>query len=890
MKLKIWQYILIGGFILLMLFSGQAVSLYTELMWFIEVGYQQVFLKVILTQVVLGLLMGAFFLVFTGFNFFIAGKSKQLEVRVLANNVIEIPDLSNVRMLIQKFAWFGIITASLLITLSGHLDWESFLNFVNGVKVGVVDPLFNVDLGFYLFKLPFLQSLYGRLTIMLIITTLLVIGVYFVRGNVQFRGRGISFSAQARNHIWVLASLMFILKAAGYKLDIYNLMYSVRGVVYGATYADVHAQLPAINLCFWVSLIIAFLFIVDLFLRKWLLPVTGIGVLLLTSILGVNIYPEIVQKFRVTPNEINMETPYITQNIESTRMAYNLDKIVEKPFSADQGLSMRDIRKNSPTIDNIRLWDHRPLLSTFSQLQEIRTYYSFESVDNDRYTINDKYRQVMISGRELDHNKLSSKIWINEHLTYTHGYGFVMSPVNEVTDEGLPKFMVRDIPPVSGVDIEIDRPEIYYGNLANDYIIANTMSKELDYPSGDKNVYTSYEGNGGVRLDSIIKKIVYAVRFGSLKILLSRDITSDSRILYYRKVDERVRKVTSLIRYDGDPYLVVSGGRLYWIIDGYTITDRYPYSQPFSKGINYIRNSVKAVVDAYDGKMNFYVSDPEDPLIRTYGRIFPSLFHSLADMPQDLLKHIRYPRDMFSIQCQMFSTYHMTDPQVFYNKEDIWAIPNEIFRGMEEKMEPYYTIMRLPEEEKEEYMLMQPFTPIRRDNMISWMAARSDFPHYGGLVVYRFPKEKLIYGPMQIEARIDQDAYISQQFTLWGQGGSQIIRGNLLVIPVEKSLLYVEPVYLQAERGRIPELRRVIVAFGDRLVMERTLEEALNSMFTGTGYKKDIKTEPGVNEGNLNSIAWEHFQRAKRYQKEGNWKGYGEELSKLEDVLRRMKK
>ncbi|MGH7831398.1 MAG: UPF0182 family protein, partial [Candidatus Binatia bacterium] len=546
-------------------------------------------------------------------------------------------------------------------------------------------------------------------------------------------------------------------------------------------------------------------------------------------------------------------------------------------------------------IKNIRLWEHRPLLATYAQLQEIRTYYKFVDVDNDRYMIDGTYRQVMLSSRELSHQHLPSRIWINEHLTYTHGYGVVFGPVNQVTREGLPEFFIKDIPPVSNVPIKVTRPEIYYGDLANDYVFVKTKAQELDYPAGDQNVYTNYSGNGGVPLRSFWRKLLFSARFGTLRILLSNDLVPDSRILYNRQIQERIHKIAPFITFDRDPYLVIAqGGRLFWIIDGYTTTDRYPYSEPTGRLGNYIRNSVKAVVDTYDGTVNFYLSDPEDPVILAYAKAFPGLLKPMEQMPDDLRAHIRYPQDLFTVQARMYSTYHMQDPQVFYNKEDLLSIPRKTVQGVEQEIEPYYTIMRLPGEKKEEFVLLLPFTPNKRDNMRAWLAARSDPPHYGKLIALDFPKAKLIYGPKQIDARIEQDAYISQQLSLWSQRGSQVIRGSLLAIPIEKSLLYVQPLYLAAEKGSLPELKRVIVAFGNQIAMEETLEQSLQRIFSGRGVRDAAQAlvPPEVVRGDksLGARALEHYNRAQELLRQGNWAGYGEELKRLEAVLREMEK
>jgi uncharacterized membrane protein (UPF0182 family) len=560
----------------------------------------------------------------------------------------------------------------------------------------------------------------------------------------------------------------------------------------------------------------------------------------------------------VSPNEIDKEKPYIDFNIRYTRLAYGLDNIEEREFPAEETLTLQDLRKNEATLKNIRLWDTRPLLATYSQLQEIRTYYKFTDIDIDRYRINGEYRQVTLSPRELSSKDLPSRIWINERLTYTHGYGAVVGPVNRVTREGLPEFWIKDIPPAASTDLRISRPELYFSELATDYVFVKTRAKEFDYPAGDQNVYTAYEGQGGIPLGSFWRKMLFAAHLGDIKLLMSNDLTSASRVLLYRNIRERVQRIAPLFRYDDDPYMVISAaGRIVWFLDGYTVSDWFPYSTTTPGLGNYVRNAVKVTVDAYDGTVHFYVADPADPLIRTLARIFPGLLQPLEAMPADLRAHIRYPEGLFRVQAAMYAVYHMRDTQVFYNKEDLWSIPVGHESGSNLPMEPYYLILRLPGEPKEEFVLLIPFNPSKKDNLSAWLAARSDPPHYGKLVVYNFPKQKLIYGPRQIEARIDQDSFISQQLSLWNQRGSQVIRGNLLVIPIERSLVYVEPLYIAAEKGQLPELKRVIVGFGDRIAMEETLEGAMARVFGGSAPQAGTEVAPSPaaeREGSVNTL------------------------------------
>lgn len=876
----------------LFLLLGQALPLYTDWLWFKEVAYEAVFLTILKTKLALGVFLGIAFFLIIYINLHIARRSPARDVLIELEDTLGLPSRHIIEPYLKSFLLPGILLLSLLSSFQAAANWEALILYTQATPFNINDPLFGRDVGFYIFKLPFINFLYTWAFAVLGLTLLLTAAAYLFYRGIQLTPEGPRLTLQARAHLLLLGALLLGLKAYGYRLDMYELLYSPRGVVYGASYTDVNAVLPALKILVALSLITALLCIAQIFRQTWRPVVLGLIALAVVNIIGVFVYPSILQRFRVVPNEIVAETPYIERNIKYTRLAYGLDKVEELEFPAEESLGIQDLRKNDITIKNVRLWDHRPLLVSYAQLQEIRTYYKFVDVDIDRYQINGEYRQVMLSPRELSYKHLPSRIWINEHLTYTHGYGVVLGPVNRVTKEGLPELFIRDIPPVSTANLAVKRPEIYYGEVANDYAFVKTRAQELDYPFGDKNVYATYTGNGGVPIKSFFRKLVFSARFGTLKIALSNDITPESRIMYYRKIDERVKKVAPFLKYDRDPYMVISqDGNLYWIIDGYTASDRYPYSEP-TRGVgNYIRNSVKAVVDVYNGSIAFYLADPEDPLIQAYSKAFPVLFKSMEEMPQDLRAHIRYPEGLFTVQANMFITYHMQDPQVFYNKEDLWSIPKKSIDGREKDMEPYYMIMRLPGENKEEFILLIPFTPSRRDNMIAWMAARSDPPHYGKLIAYTFPKAKLVFGPKQIDARIDQDAAISQQLTLWSQRGSQVLRGSLLVIPIERSLIYVEPLYLAAEAGSLPELKRVIVAFGNKIAMEETLELALERIFEGR-VVRDRVARPVEEERPIKGLidaAWEHFGRAQERLRQGNFAAYGEELKKLEEVLKALK-
>jgi uncharacterized membrane protein (UPF0182 family) len=703
-------------------------------------------------------------------------------------------------------------------------------------------------------------------------------------------------------HVSLLAVLVFLFLAARAYLGRFEVLFGKHDIFSGANYADLHARVPMLTLLAAAALVGALLWIYNLFVSGNRGAVIAV-ILYFVVLFAGNLYPAFIQKFIVSPNELAKESPQIKHNIESTLQAYGLAQVDERDLSGDKALTPQDIENNAVTIESIRLWDHEPLLDALKQIQEIRTYYDFISVDNDRYVLNTKLQQFMLSTRELNSAGLPERNWINEHLSYTHGYGIALGPVNRMTSEGLPVLLVQNIPPMSASTVfQVQRPEIYFGELTRGYAVVKSRQKEFDYPSGEENVYTTYQGTGGVPVNSLLRKLLFAFYFRDINILLSPLVTPESRFLYHRDVRTRMSRLAPFLMLDQDPYVVISGGRLFWIQDGYTTSDRYPYSMT-TRGIgNYIRNSVKMVLDAYNGKVEMYVADPDDPVLKVYQKIFPGIFRPLSDISPDLRSHLRYPEDIFRVQTYVYATYHMTAPQIFYNKEDLWQIPLLETGGGENPMAPYYTIMRLPREKKEEFILMLPFTPGRKDNLSAWMVARSDGENYGRLVVYRFPKQQLVYGPRQIVARINQDAEISRQISLWDQRGSQVIQGNLLVIPIEEALIYVRPLYLRAASGKIPELKRVIVAYENRIAMEETLEASLARIFsvalpadqtvTAAPLPAGVVTETPrpLDAVNLLRQAADAYNRAIQAQRQGDWAKYGEEIRKLGILLQDLNK
>jgi len=883
-------------------------GLYTTWLWFQQLGYQTVFTTTLVTKAALGAAVGLITAVVIWLNLKLALRLSPETEHVARHFVIEgqeipTPDFSG---LAPRLAPLVALAIGVFTGLAGWGSWETFLRFRHQVPFGETDPIFGRDIAFYFFTLPALDAFSEWLLLLVVVSLVGAALIYVIHGAIDFGVSRMSLNIEhgARAHMLGLFAALFLILAYEAYLARPGLLFGESGPVTGASYTDVHASLPIISARMVVAVIIAALAIVSVFFRSNRLILAGVGLYLLTIAAGW-IYPAVVQRFSVAPNELAKETPFIQYNIAATRKAFALDRVEERELTGEKALTNQDIQKNQQTINNIRLWDQRPLLDTFGQLQELRQYYDFHAVDNDRYLINGELKQVMLSPRELSSESLPNRNWINEHLTFTHGFGLTLGPVDQVTAQGQPVLYIKDIPPASSVpSLKIDRPEIYFGEMSNDRVYVKTNAKEFDFPAGEENVFKNYEGEGGVSIGSRWRQLLFAIRFGDLKLMLSNDMTADSRVLFDRNIRDRLTRVAPFLRFDDDPYMVIHEGRLFWITDAYTLSDRYPYSQTVN-GVNYIRNSVKAVVDAYHGHTQLYVADERDPLIQTYARIYPGTLKPLAEMPEGLRAHLRYPEYIFNFQSHVYSTYHMDQPQVFYNKEDLWtAASMGQSDGKTQPMEPYYTIMKLPGERSEEFILMLPFTPKDKNNLAAWMAARSDGEHYGKLVVYRFPKQKVIYGPNQVVALINQDPEISRQRTLWDQRGSSVNMGTLMVIPVEESLIYVQPLYLRAEQGRIPELRRVIVAAADRIAMEPTLEASLARIF-GEALAGDPKTQgPDVKPGeapaqaqaptapttNLAEQAKQHYDRAMQAQREGDWARYGEEVKRLGAVLEQMSK
>ncbi len=889
-----WFWILVGIAVALGLAATGIATFYTDILWFQELEYFPVFRRVLTGKLLTGLVGGAFFFLVTYVNLrLVLGRRRQ--INLVGGLVMPVPVSMPDRA--RQWALAASAVVGVLGGIAAYTQWHVVLAYFNATPFGINDPFFGKDVGFYIFNLPFLRLIQQHLFVSFLVAGLISVIAYYAFGDLRLALRRVLVNRRTRIHLSVLASILFALKAWGYQISIWDLMYSPRGAAFGASYTDIHAQVPAYRLLIGVALAGAVVSLLGIMVQnlRWVgFAVLGLTVL---SVLAGYAYPAFMQQFTVSPNELAYEIPFIEHNIAFTREAFNLDRIETTQFPATENLTMADLKQVPGTVRNFRLWDYRVLRDTYTQVQEIRMYYRFNDVDIGRYMVNGEYRQVLLSPRELDINLLptDARTWINLHLKYTHGYGVVMSPASDVTGEGMPSFYFMDVPPKTKTDLVLTRPELYFGELTNHYIITNAKEPEFDYPRTDVQAIepTFYKGQAGITLKSFIRRLAFTLRFRDYQIMVSGALTPESRVIMKRNILERVRSIAPFFMYDSDPYLVIAEGRMYWFLDAYTVSANYPYSQPDPETwINYIRNSVKVTVDAYDGTVTFYRVDDEDPIVNTYSNIFPTLLKDFSQMPEDLRAHIRYPEDLFSIQSRVLLTYHMTDPQMFYNKEDYWEIPREIYANLEKTVEPYYIVLHLPGESAPEYMLMTPFTPRGKPNMTAWLGVRCDPERYGEMVLFQLPKDKLVPGPMQVESMIAQNPGISEAMTLWGQVGSQVIRGNLLTIPIKGSLLYIEPLYIQAEKVKIPELKRVLMYYGGRVVMGTTVEDALSALL-GTG--EDVPPDfPGGTElpdiSALVARANRLLQEANEKLRTGDWAGYGRNMEELARVLADLEK
>lgn len=893
--------ILLLLFLFVFAFLPQIVHFITNIAWFNEVGYEDVFLKYTFAKFAIGIVV--FLIIFALSYGTLRISTRYKAPKGTDGQTIEIENPKKIRNLLI------ILPSTLLGLFSGFVSastlWQEILLFINQAPAGVTDSVFHLDLSFYFFSLSLLETV-----LKLAMLFLIVIAVFNIIVTMYMQGFNKNAFKVTGNRFVGFISAFFVILALVFVTKIFDLLYSTRGIVYGAGYLDLKVSLPMYALAAICCLISAIT--MGLGLRRGKVHIAFFGPILLIIVLVLGFTAEsVVQKFIIFPDELAKESPYIERNISATREAYDLADIKEYEISGEANLTAADLQKQSATVQNIRIADYRPTLQIYNQLQVLRYYYSFHDVDIDRYEVDGSQRQVFIGARELDQSAFANQTWINKYLKYTHGYGAVVSPVNEVTTQGQPELWVKDLPPSSVTDeLKITRPEIYFGELTNDYVLVNTKEAEFDYPVGESNAETYYEGTAGIKMN-MANRLLFTIDKSSYRILFSGLINSDSKILLNRNINDRVQKIAPFLIYDNEPYLVITDdGRLVWIMNAYTATDKYPYSEIFTNsdslfnGKNYVRNSVKITVDAYNGDVDFYIIDEDDPIIQSYANIFPKLFKDIDDMPADLRAHLQYPTTLLDVQSQIYQTYHMQNTTVFYNNEDAWSIAKEVYGDDTITMEPYYVNMCLPNSDQLEYLLIRPFTSYQKDNMVAWLAVRNDGEHYGEAVVLTFPKQSLIYGPLQIENRISNDSVISQNLSLWNQQGSTVIRGDIVVVPINESVLYVEPIYLTAStENSLPEIVRIIVAYHDKIVMANTLEEALAEIFgTDIVYPSNVTPEDPSTDNSSgdatvvvdgDSVSYtalvqqikDAMKNAKSSSQTGDWSAYGNYFKDLEDKI-----
>jgi len=895
-----------------MLILGLGDQLLVDLLWFDSLGYGSVFRTTIGAEVAVFVIVWLVAFVAIAASALVAlGATRERErLRVVRrpDEMVEVNLPELIRTLSERVPWRILVLAAaavlaLFVAQGEAASWDLYLKAAWGAPFNIAEPAYGRDVGFYVFTLPLLEELRSVFLVILFLTAALTAGVYWARGAIDTRESPPRIGREPMAHLSVLLGLFFVQRAFSYWVDRFGLLLHTNGVVFGLRYVDQVLWEPGLWILVLLSITAAAICFANLGPRGARLPIVAAAIVFGPGLLMSVIEPTI-ERLWVKPDEIRIERPYLQRNITMTRHAYGVDAVDTKPFAGQGVLTPASIADDAPTIDNVRIWDPRPLIATYRQLQEIRLYYDFRDVDVDRYNIEGRYSQVMLSPRELNPSLLpeSAQTWVNQHLKYTHGSGMAMSPVRLKDSEGLPVFYIKDIPPKSSVGLRIDQPGIYFGGEPDNYAVVDAASPEFDYPKGSDNAFAYYTGGGGIPVSGLWRRLLFSFFYRDINLLVTDNIVAKSRILIRRNIRDRIDRIAPFLSQDHDPYMVIHDGRLFWIVDCYTISDHYPYSQRNADGINYIRNSVKVVIDAYTGATDFYVSDPEDPVIRTWQAIFPALFKPLTALPADLRAHIRYPEDLFIIQADIYGTYHMTDPQVFYNREDQWGFPRENYGGETTTMQPYYVIMRLPGESHEEYILMLPMVPSGRDNMIAWLAARCDGSDYGHLFEYAFSKDTLFYGPYQIQARINQNPDISRQLSLWNQMGSKVILGNLIVIPIQNALLYVEPLYIRAENGQLPELQRVVAAYGDRVVMGEDLPQTLSALFTGVApppapvvastapsgpamaSAKQAAPSDGTAPRDIKAAS-EHYMHAMAALKAGDWTQFGIEMQKLGETL-----
>lgn len=911
-RLPRFTLLITAAVFLLLLGLSRIVDFYTDLLWYESQGLSSVFWRRIAPQVVIFAVCSVVTAVVYLFNWRLALKIGTNEFRAATGDdgAVLVPSLyvTVCALFLSLLAGFGMLP-----------EWPVVMQFLHRVPFGDSEPIFGRDIGFYVFSLPFLKMLQSWFSSMTLFSLVGSVILYLLCRSLRSEEGNIVLVRRARLHVTSLCAVLSVWIGAGLWLSRYELLYSPSGIVFGMGYTDYNVRLTAVTIFSIAALAAALLLIVTTLVRGvWKASVILIGLLVGAGFFAQTLLPSLVQNYVVKPNEYELERRFLENHIRATRRAFAIDNVKIFQMTPRPEVTPEEMDADSETVQNIRLWDYGPLLRTYKQLQEIRTYYDFGDIDIGKYEIDGRKRQVMLSVRELDQSQLQSKTWVNAHLEFTHGFGVVMNPVNEMEEGGLPVFYMKDLPPKSTVPIRIDRPQIYYGEKPSIYALVKTEVKEFDYPMGDANVRGVYEGKGGVAIGSLFRRLLFALKFRDSEILFTGSLKPESRILYNRNIREAIGRVAPFLILEEDAYPVVCDGRILWLQDAYTASGRYPYSRPLSPaaatqaglhsyvGVNYIRNSVKITVDAYDGNMTFYIADSKDPIVKNWAAIFPGLFVPQEKTPPYLREHFRYPEEFFEVQSEMYRVYHMTDTNTYYNREDVWMTTPQ---GQERRIRPNYVTMELMDEKRPEFTLIAPFMPFGRNNLIGWMAGRCDGDHYGELVVYRFPKQELVFGPPQIEALIDQNTTISSQLSLWSQRGSDVIRGDLLVIPIGKSLLYVQPLYMKADRSDLPELKRIILSTGGRVAWGETFDRALAELMgSRTGAKAPRPSESGEKSGSagppetprqpteassasLRELAKEarrHYDAAESAARGGKWADYGSELKKLEEVLSRI--
>lgn len=907
MKKSIIWIVLISVLAFILMFSGSIIRFIINIKWFNEVGYLSVYFTKL--EAVIKLMVPIFIIIFI---------SLWLYYRSLRSSIVKhskVVRINKGSKSLERVIFFTVdFIISFFISFSvASAYWVKILQFGSNATFNVKDPIFNLDISFFIFKLPLIESLYVGFLLLLIILVIITVSVYFIMnfkddfisGNYNGRINNViilksGITKFAGKQLAVVASLIMIFISAGYVIRSLNLVYSPRGVVFGASYTDMNVSLKFYYVIIAVALIGAVVTFISIIASK-AKPIIISVIAILFLIVAEGLVSTVVQNLVVAPNTKTLEKQYIQNNIKYTRMAFNIDAVNEKTFSVNNSLTKDDIDTNKETIDNIKINSYRQSLEFMNQVQVMKSYYDFHDVDVDRYMVNGKYNQVFISPREMNTGALegNATIWQNKHLQYTHGFGVVMSKVNSVTSTGQPDFLIKNIPPENISGIKLNDPRIYFGEMTNDYAVVDSSIREFDYPDGDSSKSNDYSGKAGIKL-SFSNRLLFAINQGNPNFILSSSINDKTKILLNRNIVDRAKKIAPFLTYDKDPYIVINEGKLYWIMDAYTLSSRYPYSQPQSgSSVNYIRNSVKVVIDAVDGTTNFYIVDPNDPIAYSYSKIFPTLFKSLDKVPQGLKDHFRYPQDLFDLQCQVMGKYHVTDADTFYNGQDLWEIAQSASGVESEKQlnESTFTVMKLPGEQKEEMVLVNYFNAKGRDSLSGLFGARMDSSNYGKLVLYRFPTQKTINSPHLFKKSLQQDPEISKALSLWNTGGSNVEYGDTVIVPIKDSLLYVVPVYLRASGTKgIPEVKSIVVGFGDKIILAESIDSALKQIFNydnGANVQPSGTQQPSETTGSTGKTvdstqiqaARDLYQKAIEAQKSGDWAKYGDYIKSLGDIL-----